>query len=75
MLGTPWAPPDCDYATDATGSIAIRKAIMNLIGSPLDSVWFVKKSTLVLFLGKNFYSSTKRFIKKFLASINICSRI
>jgi hypothetical protein len=48
---------------------------MNLIGSPFDSVWFVKKSTLVLFMGKNFYSSTKRFIKKFLASINICSRI
>jgi hypothetical protein len=31
-LGTPEATPDCDCATDATGSIAMRKGIMNFIG-------------------------------------------
>src|SRR5262249_56893280 len=30
-LGTPGAPPDCDCATDATGSIAMRKGIINFI--------------------------------------------
>jgi hypothetical protein len=38
-LGTPEPPPDGDCAKDAIGSIALRKGIMNLIGSPLDSVW------------------------------------
>jgi hypothetical protein len=31
-LGTPGATADCDGATDATGSIAMRKGIMNFIG-------------------------------------------
>src|SRR6476646_5075836 len=39
-LGTPGATADCDCAMDATGSIAMRKGIMNFIGSPLDSVWY-----------------------------------
>src|ERR1700722_13902623 len=30
-LGTPGATADCDCATDATGSIAMRKGIMNFI--------------------------------------------
>src|SRR5579859_7920306 len=38
-LGTPEACPGCDCAADATGSIAMRKGVMNFIGSPLDSVW------------------------------------
>src|SRR5271165_1728785 len=37
-LGTPGATADCDCATDATGSIAMRKGIMNFIGSPLESL-------------------------------------
>jgi hypothetical protein len=37
-LGTPEAAPGCDCATDAIGSIAMRKGIMNFIVS-LDSVW------------------------------------
>jgi hypothetical protein len=31
--GTPDAPPKCDCATDATGSAAMRKGIMNFIGN------------------------------------------
>ena len=38
-LGTPGATAGCDCAMDATGSMAMRKGIMNFIGSPLDSVW------------------------------------
>jgi hypothetical protein len=32
MLGTPEAVPDCDCATDAAGSTARSKGIMNFIG-------------------------------------------
>jgi hypothetical protein len=39
-LGTPGATADGDCAMEATGSIAMRKGIMNFIGSPLDSVWY-----------------------------------
>src|SRR3984893_15807263 len=77
-LGTPGATADCDCAMDATGSIAMRKGIMNFIGSPLDSVWYRsaswKEYDRTLFGQKN-YSSAKHFMKKFLASINICSRL
>src|SRR6266567_1420320 len=77
MLGTPGAAADWDCATDTTGSIAMRKAIMNFIGSPLDSACYrsvLEKSTYVLLHDKKNYASAKDFIKKFLASINICSR-
>ena len=55
-LGTPEVDPDCDCATDATGSIAMRKGIMNFIGSPLDSVWYrsasLERVLTVLFHGQ-----------------------
>jgi hypothetical protein len=31
-LGTPEATPDCECASGAAGSIALRKGIMNFIG-------------------------------------------
>src|SRR6266478_8624437 len=37
-LGRPDAAPDCDCANDTSGSIAMRKGIVNFIGYPLDSV-------------------------------------
>ena len=55
-----------------------RKGIRNFIGLPLDSVCYCCAShkeydhTLI---GQKIYSSAKHFIKKFLASINICSRL
>src|SRR6266851_1545751 len=77
-LGKPWETPDCDCATDAMGSIAMRKGIINFTGYPFDSVWlsfcFLKEYDRTLRGQKN-YSSAKHFIKKFLASINICSRL
>src|SRR6516164_11302283 len=45
-LGTREETPDWDCATDATGSIAIRKGIMNFIGWP--------RFSLVRFLGWSF---------------------
>src|SRR2546423_1047372 len=39
-LGTPEAPPECGCATDAEGSTAISKGIVNFIGYPFDSVRF-----------------------------------
>src|SRR5882762_1952257 len=39
-LGTPEASPECDCATDAAGSTAISKGIVNFIGYPFDSVRF-----------------------------------
>jgi hypothetical protein len=78
MLGRPDAAPDCDCANDTSGSIPMRKGIVNFIGYPLDSVLvflLLEKSTTVLFPDKKNYSSAKLFIKKFLASINICSRL
>src|ERR1700741_3321126 len=77
-LGKPEATAGCDCATDATGSTAMSKGIRNFIGSPLDSVWYCRASHKeydhTLF-GQKIYSSAKHFIKKFLASINICSRL
>jgi hypothetical protein len=77
MLGTPEAPPDCDCATDAAGSTAISKGIINFIGSPLDSVWCC--STVIDYdrtlLAQKTCSSANHFMKKFVASINLCSRL
>src|SRR5258708_33975786 len=39
-LGRPDGAADCDCATAATGSIAMRKGIMGFIGSPLGPVWY-----------------------------------
>src|SRR5437899_1012286 len=78
MLGTPEACPGCDCATDATGSVAMTQGIMNFIDSPLDSVWYrcaSKKEYDGTLCRQKIYSSAKHFIKKFLASINICSRL
>jgi hypothetical protein len=78
MLGTPEALPDCDCATDAAGSTAISKGIINFIGSPLDPVWYRPTSNRVRTYSidsKKIYSSAKLFMKKFLACSNLCSRI
>src|SRR5215831_9190737 len=81
-LGTPEALPDWDCATDAAGitairNIASRKGITKFIRLSsliqFDS-FHSQKSTLVLLKDKNFYSSAKDFMKKFLASRNRCSR-
>src|SRR6266404_624112 len=76
-LGTPEAVPDWDCAIDATGSIAASKAIMNFIGFSSRIIWyrFIVESTIVLFKKQKNYCSTKLFMKKFLASIKICSRL
>ena len=76
-LGTPEAAPDCDRAMDPTGSIATRKGIVNFICQPLDSIWHhcLKEYDRTLSKAKKIYSSAKHFIKKFLACINICSRL
>src|SRR5260370_19487332 len=55
-LGTPEACPGCDCATDATGSIAMRKGIINLIGSPLDSVWYRSALCMHLQFESTFFS-------------------
>jgi len=56
-LGTPDPAPDCDCATDAAGSAAIRKGIMKFIISPLESICFaaICKSTTVLLRIKKIY--------------------
>ena len=63
---------------DAMGSIAIRRGIMNFTGYPFDSSgWSFcfshKEYGRTLSVQKNYYSAND-FIKKALASINICSR-
>src|ERR1700733_11413132 len=75
--GRPGAAAVGVCATDAAGSIAMRKRIMNFIGSPLDSVCvsFPGKSTVVLLPDQKNYSSAKLFMKKSLASLNIWSRL
>src|SRR5882757_6605379 len=47
MLGTPEAAPDCDCATDASGSIARRKRVVNFMDLPLDSIWYCSVSKRV----------------------------
>ena len=69
---------DCDCATDATaGSIAVRKGIMNFIVSlSIQSVSFCfNKEYDRTLISQKIYASAKDFMKKFLASVNICSRL
>ena len=75
-LGMPEAGPDCDCATDATGSSAMRKGIIDFIGvsSRFGSDSYHIKSTFVLFKDKKKLIFSEALYKKFLASINICSR-
>jgi len=78
MLGTPEAVADYGWAADAIGSVAMRKVAMNFIG--LSSRFRVMSFPLPIrvrsysYGRKKTYSSAKLFMKKFLASINICSR-
>src|SRR6266567_3868774 len=78
ILGTPVAAADWDCATDTTGSIAMRKGIMSFIGlSSSIQCGFVRfhdEEYCRTLYGQKNYSSAKYFMKKFLASINICSR-
>src|SRR6185437_6209986 len=74
--GRPAEAPGMDCASNAIGSIATRKGTMNFIGFPFVSV--VVRARLLeygrtLKEQKN-YCSTNWLIKKFLASINRCSR-
>ena len=59
--------------------VAVQREKRSRISSdyPLDSVMVgvnTTKSTFVLFKDKKIYPSAKHFMKKFLASINLCSR-
>src|SRR6516165_1563038 len=59
MLGTPEAVPDCDCATDAIGSIAKRKGVMNFIGSPLN---FTLLSLCFLIRGRTYSYGRKKLL-------------
>src|SRR4029077_18821954 len=76
-LGKLWAASGCDCAKDRAGSTAISKGIMNFIGFS-SRLSFVSLSPIEYYrtlLDEKNYCSAKLLMKKFLASIKICSRL